>query len=37
MCRLTFEARFSSTRMALDYVSVYRRLSAVSLATNLVA
>ena len=37
MCRLAFEARFSSTRMALDYVGLYQQLSATSLATNLVA
>jgi glycosyltransferase involved in cell wall biosynthesis len=37
MCRLAFEARFSATRMALDYVGLYQQLSATSLATNLVA
>ena len=37
MCRLAFEARFSSTRMALDYVGLYQQLSTISRATNLVA
>ncbi len=36
-CRLAFEERFSSTRMALDYVELYQQLSEASLETNLVA
>jgi glycosyltransferase involved in cell wall biosynthesis len=36
-CRAAFEERFSSTRMARDYVGLYQQLSASDLATNLVA